>query len=423
MPEILQAVLVGLAVIALLGVVLEDVIHVNKAKVTLFLGTFSWFLLYVFHSDSEEHSQAIAKGFEENVAEIASLWLFLVAAMTFVAYLNKKGMIENVIHLFMPKQITERSLLFLTAIFCFVFSSLADNITATLVSVTLILSLNLPTKKTIRFATLVVFAVNSGGVSLITGDVTTLMIFLEGKVDILDLLMLSLPAFTAVMVLALLLSRGMSDTVEISIKKSEVRTVDILIAIAFLGTIISTIVANVLFGIPPVLMFLMGMATMFLIARFFNDDEEEEQSILEYIRVIEFETLLFFLGILLLVGMLKEIEVLDSIVRMYEVLPPSIANFLMGVLSSVIDNVPLTAALLKAGIVMTEAEWLGLTYAVGVGGSLLVIGSAAGIVAMSKIEGLTFGSYARYSAILLIVYAIGYLASVAMAQLALGSPT
>lgn len=421
MPEILQAVLIGLAVIALLGVVLEDVIHVNKAKVTLFLGTFSWFLLYVFHTNTPEQAEAIAQGFEENVAEIASLWLFLVAAMTFVAYLNKKGMIENVIHLFMPKQIKERSLLFLTAIFCFVFSSLADNITATLVSVTLILSLNLSTKKTIRFATLVVFAVNSGGVSLITGDVTTLMIFLDGKVDILDLLMLSLPAFAAVMILALLLSRGMSDTVDISIKRSTVRTVDVLIAIAFLCTIISTIVANVLFGIPPVLMFLMGMATMFLIARFFNDDEEEEQTILEYIRVIEFETLLFFLGILLLVGMLKEIQVLDSIVRMYEVLPPSIANFLMGVLSSAIDNVPLTAALLKAGIVMTEAEWLGLTYAVGVGGSLLVIGSAAGIVAMSKVNGLTFGSYARYSIILLIVYAIGYVASMGLAQLVLGS--
>ncbi|MCO4785583.1 sodium:proton antiporter NhaD [Marinomonas atlantica] len=420
MSDVLQVVLISLAVIALLGVVLEDVIHVNKAKVTLFLGTFSWFLLYVFHSDSEVESEAIARGFEENIAEIASLWLFLVAAMTFVAYLNKKGMIENVIHLFMPKRIKERSLLFLTAIFCFVFSSLADNITATLVSVTLILSLNLSTKKTVRFATLVVFAVNSGGVSLITGDVTTLMIFLDGKVHILDLLLLSLPAFSTVMMLALLLSRGLNETIEINIRHNEVRPVDLMIAGAFLCTIISTIAANVLFGIPPVLMFLMGMATMFLIARFFNDDEEEEQSILEYIRVIEFETLLFFLGILLLVGMLKEIEVLDTIVRMYEIMPPYIANFLMGVLSAVIDNVPLTAALLKAGIVMTEAEWLGLTYAVGVGGSLLVIGSAAGIVAMSKVDGLTFGSYARYFIVLALVYTMGYAASVALAQVLLG---
>ncbi|TPE46645.1 sodium:proton antiporter [Maribrevibacterium harenarium] len=417
MHSILQMVLIALAVIALLGVVLEDVIHINKAKVTLFLGTLSWVLLYIFHG--HHSTEEVSHGFEENVAEIASLWLFLVAAMTFVAYLNKKGMIENLIHLFLPKQIKERQLLFLTAIFCFIFSSLADNITATLVSVTLILSLNLSRKKTIRFATLVVFAVNSGGVSLITGDVTTLMIFLDQRVSIVDLLMLSVPALLAVVLLAALLSRGMRDTITIQTHRTDVRGVDIAIGVVFLCTIIGTIILNVLFEIPPVLTFLLGLSVMFLIARFYHDDEVETP-ILEYIRVIEFETLLFFLGILLLVGMLKEIEVLDSIVRIYEVLPPIVANYLMGILSAAIDNVPLTAALLKAGITMTEVEWLGLTYAVGVGGSLLVIGSAAGIVAMSKVDGLTFGSYAKYSLLLLFVYTVGYVASINFSQLMLG---
>lgn len=88
--------------------------------------------------------------------------------------------------------------------------------------------------------------------------------------------------------------------------------------------------------------------------------------------------------------MLKEIHALDSLVAIYDVMPPVYANYLMGIFSAVIDNVPLTAALLKSGIDMSPGEWMGLTYAVGVGGSLLVIGSAAGIVAMSKIEGLTF---------------------------------
>ncbi|MEO9656179.1 sodium:proton antiporter NhaD [Marinomonas sp.] len=419
MPAILQFTLIALAVLALLGVILEDIIHVNKAKVTLFLGTLSWVILFIYHSQgSAEHSDLVTLGFAENIAEIASLWLFLVSAMTFVAYLNKKGLIENVIYLLLPQKITERRLLFLTAIFCFVFSSLADNITATLVSVTLILSLRLDTKKTIRFATLVVFAVNSGGVALITGDVTTLMIFLAGKVGIIDLLMLSLPAFITVILLATLLCRGMGNSVEINNQRAEVRGVDVAIGIIFLLTILLTIVGNVLFAIPPVLTFLMGMSIMFLVARFFNEDIEEDP-ILEYIRNIEFETLLFFLGILLLVGMLKEISVLDSLVQMYQVLPPYIANFIMGVLSSAIDNVPLTAALLKAGIVMSPAEWLGLTYAVGVGGSLLVIGSAAGIVAMSKVQGLTFASYARYSLVLLFVYSVGYLMVMYLSQIML----
>ncbi|MBN7827907.1 SLC13 family permease, partial [Bowmanella dokdonensis] len=117
---------------------------------------------------------------EENIAEIASLWLFLVAAMTFVAYLNKKRMIESLINRMLPSKLSERKLLFMTGLFAFFFSSLADNITATLVSVAMILPLGLPKEKVIKFAVLAVFAVNSGGVALITGDVTTLMIFLDG---------------------------------------------------------------------------------------------------------------------------------------------------------------------------------------------------------------------------------------------------
>lgn len=107
----LDAFLIVLAVLALLGVIFEEVIHINKAKVTLFFGTMSWMLLFLF-SDSPDETSAISAGLSESIAEIAGLWLFLVAAMTFVAYLNKKGMIENVIYLIMPKQVSERRLLF-----------------------------------------------------------------------------------------------------------------------------------------------------------------------------------------------------------------------------------------------------------------------------------------------------------------------
>jgi len=403
---VLDVVLIAVAVLALLGVIFEEVIHVNKAKTTLFFGTLSWVLLFLFSSSPDE-TAAVSAGLSESIAEIAGLWLFLVAAMTFVAYLNKKGMIENMIYLIMPRKVTERRLLFLTGLFCFVFSSLADNITATLVSCSLILSLNLELKKRLQFIVLVVFAVNSGGVSLITGDVTTLMIFLADKVEILTLLTLAIPASITVFILAVFLSGGLSGTVTLQASSNEVRKVDVIIAILFLATIIGTISGNALFGIPPVLTFLFGLSIMFLVSRFMSSDEDLVP-ILEYIRVIEFETLLFFLGILLLVGMLKEIHALDSLVAIYDVLPPVYANYLMGIFSAIIDNVPLTAALLKAGIDMSPAEWMGLTYAVGVGGSLLVIGSAAGIVAMSKIQGLTFGTYMRYALHLLAAYSLGY---------------
>lgn len=406
MPELLTYVLIALAVAALLGVVLEEITHVNKAKVTLFFGTLAWLLLFIF-APAGEARETVLESLNENIAEIAGLWIFLVAAMTFVAYLNKKGMIENLIYLVLPKRISERALLFLTATFCFVFSSLADNITATLVSITLILSLQLDRAKTIKFATLVVFSVNSGGVALITGDVTTLMIFLAGKVAILQLLALAVPAFVAVMVLAAMLSIGMKGEVAVQGQRNDVRGVDVAIALIFLCTILSTIVGNFLFQIPPVLTFLAGLSVMFLVARFFSDDNDSDP-ILEYVRQVEFETLFFFLGILLLVGMLKEIRVLDGLVHIYDQVPAVMANYLMGVMSAAIDNVPLTAALLKSGLDMGVAEWMVLTYAVGVGGSLLVIGSASGIVAMSKVPGLTFGSYLRYMLYLFIAFNIGF---------------
>lgn len=419
MPEILQYVLIALAVAALLGVILEEKTHVNKAKVTLFFGTVAWMLMFLFSPDGEPR-ESVLESLHENIAEIAGLWIFLVAAMTFVAYLNKKGLIESLIYLVLPGRISERALLFLTATFCFVFSSLADNITATLVSITLIQSLRLSAEKTIKYAALVVFSVNSGGVALITGDVTTLMIFLAGKVQILQLLLLAVPAFLAVMLLAAMLSIGMREQVVVQSKRTQVRQVDVAIALIFLATILCTIAGNFLFQIPPVLTFLTGLSVMFLVARFFCDDNDSDP-ILEYVRQVEFETLLFFLGILLLVGMLKEIQVLDGLVRVYAQVPAVAANYLMGVLSAAIDNVPLTAALLKSGLAMGVAEWMVLTYAVGVGGSLLVIGSAAGIVAMSKVPGLTFGSYLKYSLHLFIAFNLGFVGVYAAGLLVAGA--
>ncbi|MGB3620740.1 MAG: sodium:proton antiporter NhaD, partial [Ketobacter sp.] len=137
----------------------------------------------------------------------------------------------------------------------------------------------------------------------------------------------------------------------------------------------------------------------------------------DYVRRIEFDTLLFFLGVLLLVGMLKELGVLAYFPKLYNYLPTLAANYVVGLVSALFDNVPLTAALLKSGIDMSLSEWLTLTYSVGVGGSLLVIGSAAGVVAMSKVEALTFGSYLKFSGYLLVAYTVGFVGVVTLGQI------
>lgn len=397
--------LIAMALLAMLGVIFEEKIHVNKAKTALFFGTLSWVVLFIVADPG--HQKGISAGLSENLTEIATLWLFLLAAMTFVAYLNKKGMIQNLIYLALPKKLSERKLMIFTALFCFLFSSLCDNITATLCSVALILSLKMPRDKTIKYCILVVFSVNSGGVALITGDVTTLMIFLADKVIIEDLLLLSIPAFVGVLVLASTLALTLKGDIEIEPQINEVSRVDITIGAIFLLTIVATIIGNVAFGIPPVLSFLFGLSVMFLTAHFFKEDIYEDP-IMDYIRLIEFDTLMFFLGVLLVVGMLREIAVLDNVTALYSALPHEAANLAMGVLSAAIDNVPLTAALLKSDIEMSRVNWLMLTYSVGVGGSLLIIGSAAGIIAMSKVEGMTFGAYFRYLPHLGAAFVSGY---------------
>lgn len=408
----MTTVLLILVALGFVSIVIEDIVHIDKAKTTLFFGSFAW-LLYFIAPPSGISNDLLMERLNENLLDIATLWLFLMAAMTFVAYLSGKGIIDSMVNRLLPSRISERKLMLLTGLFAFLFSSIADNITATLVCIAVLMNLNLPAQKLLRYLVLVVFSVNAGGTALITGDVTTLMIFLAGKVEIPDLLLLSLPAGGAVAALAVMLSLGLSGEVEIKKQSLAIDRGDKVIAMLFFATIIGTIAANVAFGIPPVLCFLFGLSLMFMVVQFMNKDEP----ILEYIRKIEFDTLLFFLGVLLLVGMLKELGMLAYFPALYDVMPPVAANFVVGMASALFDNVPLTAALLNSGIEMSLPEWLSLTYSVGVGGALLVIGSAAGVIAMSKIEALTFGTYLRYFGYLLVAYSIGFVAVLGLGSL------
>ncbi|ALU42256.1 sodium:proton antiporter NhaD [Pseudoalteromonas rubra] len=409
-------IILTLIAVAFVLIVIEDIIHVNKAKTTLFFGTLCWIILFIspIHGES---SETIQHRLDHNILEIATLWLFLMAAMTFVAYLNSKGFIQNIVHRVMPTQISERKMMFLVGGFAFLFSSISDNITATLISLAVVMSLKLDPKKLIKYATLIIFSVNSGGVSLITGDVTTLMIFLAGKVTIPDLLLLVAPSIVSVLLLATLLSIGMKD--QLLFEKQVLRRIektDITIAVIFMTTVLTTLYLSVQYQVPPMLTFLCGLSVMFLMAQFLMRKKDVNKKIIDYIREIEYDTLLFFVGVLLLVGALKEVGVLNMFTQLYEFIEPQYASYLVGLMSAAVDNVPLTAALLKADIVMSPQQWLTFTYATGVGGSMLIIGSAAGIIAMSKVKALTFTSYLRMSLYLLIAYTAGYAGAYFMGQ-------
>ncbi len=400
---------VSLAIVALafLMIIAEDIIHINKAKSTLFLGTLVWMLAFIFPQAGAD-TAVVQEHLNDELLEIATLWLFLMAAMTFVSYLNQQGLITQLVYRALPERLGQRQLMLMISLLALVFSSLADNITASLIMLSLLASIKLDSHTMVKFSALVVFAVNSGGVSLITGDVTTLMIFLAGKVTIVDLFMLIPAALGGVLLLSVTLLMGSSKVIEIPKFKRPIARTDKIIAALFVSTIVSTLLLSVFFTIPPVLTFLFGLSVMFLTHRYLTRDVATKPNVLEYMREIEFDTLLFFLGVLLLVGMLKQLGVLDHLPRLYEVMPVFAANYVVGLLSALVDNVPLTAAILKSGVDMTRADWMCLTYATGVGGSLLIIGSAAGVIAMSKIGPLSFASYLKFFPRLLLAYTVGY---------------
>ena len=404
----MELIIIGMAIVALIAIACEEITHIDKAKSTLFFGCASWLLLYV-KASATGNSADLQASFDHNLLEIASLWLFLMATMTFVAFLNARGLISGAVLKVMPGELSFNRLIILVAVFAVLLSMLADNITATLVSLSVVSAFKLSDKERIKLAVLAVFAVNSGGVILITGDVTTLMIFSDGHLSMAQLLHLLLPTLIGVLALVVLMMRGTNRRVEAELFRDKSQRLDVVIAILFFSTIVATMILNILFSVPPVLTFLSGLSIMFLIGGFVNKYRHEIH-LLEYVRKIQFDTLLFFLGILLIVGALKEIGVLVYLTELFFALSPELSSYLMGISSAMLDNVPLTAALLKSEPTLNITQWLGLTYAVGVGGSLLVIGSAAGIVAMSRLKELTFMAYARYIPRLFVAYSAGYLA-------------
>lgn len=410
MENLLQLIVLGLFLVAFAAIIFEERIGFEKYKTSMFFGLSAWCLLLIEeHFKGKEAFDKMEHAFHEYVLEISMLWLFLICAMTFVAYLDKRKWIEKVVMKTLPAQMSEKKFLFIMGAFTFLFSGVADNLTATLValSIVLVVMKGAATDTLIRMAVMIVFAANAGGLPLITGDVTTLMIFVAGKIHMVELLRLYVPALITSLVLYVYLARGMNGSITIKKESASINPLDTKIAVIFILSIACILAGHVAFHLPPMLVFLTGLSVMFLVIAHDKIKTKNEVKVLEYVQHVEFDALFFFLGVLLLVGALKEVELLGKLAMLYEVMDPTLATFFIGILSAVVDNIPITAAMLKADLPLDEVGWMLLTYAVGIGGSILVIGSAAGVVAMSKVKELTFGAYLKYTPVVFLVYTLG----------------
>jgi len=400
-------------------IVFEHHLEMDKAKASLFFWTLAWIIIFInihylwldlIHTEEK---------LNEIILEVAELSLFLMSAMTIIAYLSERKVLTSLAHKIIPQKISKVKLLFILWIFTFLFSSIADNLTATLVSITILLSIK-EIKENIDdiliFAAFIIFAANAWGVWLITWDITTLMIFLAWKVKIIDLLYLFIPSFLWFMTLYFLFISKLKWKIEIIKSDFKLQSIDIRIFITFLLTIVAIILGHVFYHIPPMIIFLFWLSIIFLMWWHHKRMNKEDLWMIHFVHKVEFNAIFFFLWILLMVWALDYFHLLSKISILYEIMPYYLATFLIWILSSVVDNIPLTAAMLKAWLPITEAWWLNMTYAVWVWWSLLLIWSAAWVIAMAKCKSLTFGLYLKYLPHIFIAYTVWYIGTIAISR-------
>jgi len=400
-------------------IVFEEKLEIDKTKSALFFWTFSWILIFMSAKFYSLDLENIKHHFDEIILELAYLSLFLTSAMTIISYLSERNVLTSLAHKVIYGKITKLKLLFLLWFFTFIFSWFADNLTATLVSVSILLSIKALSEDKndlIIFSIFIIFAANSGWVALITWDVTTLMIFLANKVDIISLLYLFIPSFLWFMLLYFLLINKLKWSVEIVKSEYEIEAIDIKIFLVFLVTIISIIFFHIIFHIPPVLVFLFWLSIIFLLWWKYKKIQKQDLEILHFLNKVEYNTIFFFLWVLLMVWALDFYNLLENIWYLYEIFPYYIASFFVWILSSIVDNIPLTAAILKADLAIDRHIWLDITYAVWVWWSLTLIWSAAWVIAMSKVKQLTFISYLRYFPHIVLAYLTWYIATVLISR-------
>ena len=413
-------------VIAYVFVIGEEFLHIRKSKPMLLAAGIIWIVLgwiYTNHGIPIEAEEA----FNHNLLEYAQLLLFLLVAMTYINAMEERGIFDRIRVWMLSKGMSLRSLFWLTGILAFLISSFANNLTTAMLMCAIVLKVAHDNPKFINIACInIVVAANAGGVFSPFGDITTLMIWQAGLVKFEQFIVLFVPAVVNFMVPALIMSLFISNSKnaplvdhDISIKRGAKR-----IILLFFFTIATAVMCHSWLSMPPVLGMMFGLGYLQLLGFYLrftlpkslqkkrdiaerNNDEAALKKlgnivpfdVFEKISRAEWDTLLFFYGVVMCVGGLGFMGYLAYVSEaMYTNWEPLYANILVGVLSAIIDNIPVVFAVLSMAPNMDLTQWLLVTMTAGVGGSLLSIGSAAGVALMGQTKGVySFMGHMRWS--------------------------
>jgi Na+/H+ antiporter NhaD/arsenite permease-like protein len=409
---------IAIFIIAYLLVVLEETIHLRKSKPVLLAGGLIWALIglaYFQLGRSQEAYDAAA----HTIFEYAELFLFLLVAITYVNSLEDRQVFGALRMRLVSYKLSYRSLFWITGIAAFCLSPLLDNLTTVLLMGAIVMALGRDSPQFVAIAcTSLVVAANAGGAFSPFGDITTLMVWQKGKAEFFDFFALFVPSVVNFIVPAGIMHFAVPAAAPHARAERPVKMKPgaIGVIVLFAATIATAVSFRNILGLQPALGMMLGLGYLHVLAYYSqirgrnNDDDEIVLHSFEQIEKVEWDTMLFFFGIIFAVAGLGVLGYLTVVSQyLYIDLGPTTANIAIGVVSAIVDNIPMMFAVLTMDPQMSLGQWLLITLTTGVGGSLLSIGSAAGVALMGQARGIyTFSSHLKWS----WAIAIGYLLSI-----------
>jgi NhaD family Na+/H+ antiporter len=407
----------GIFVISYVLVILEETTQLRKSKPVLVAAGLIWVLIGMAYTaaGSPETAHAAAT---HTIAEYGELFLFLLVAITYVNTLEERRVFEVVRARMTARRFTYRQLFWITGVLSFFLSGVLDNLTTALVMGSVVLAVGVASPRFVALACInVVVAANAGGAFTPFGDITTLMVWQKGKVDFFEFFALFVPSLVNWLVPAALmhlaLPKGMpaAPTERVALKPGVIGVV-----VLFALTIATAVAFKNFLGLQPALGMMLGLGYLQIWSYFLqqrgkrSENTDMVMNSFRQIERIEWDTLLFFFGIIFAVGGLGLIGYLALANEfLYTQWGATVANISVGILSAIVDNIPIMFAILTMDPQMSHGQWLLVTLTAGVGGSLLSIGSAAGVALMGHSHGkYTFMSHLKWT----WAIALGYAASI-----------
>lgn len=389
----------------------EYFLKISKTSVSLIIGVVLWFLVILSGNNN------IGLALSEAGSEIFSLVIFLLSAMTLVEILTHYGLFDYIYTHLVKLHLEDKAQYFIITLLTFIFSAFLDNLTTTIVFLQ-IASRFFSGKNLLKSAAAIVIAANAGGAFSPIGDITTTMLWLANKFTTQTIFTQAfLPSLTVFLVSTLLIGKSITVDTKDKIEKAVDlgKTEWLIISLCLLSFLLPLFMTVI--HLPPYIGLLFGLGVIWLVVDLAKQrtphSSSLSMSIEKFFQKTDIASLYFFIGILMAISALRHIGVLDEISHQVFTQSPSTVriitgNIVIGGLSAIFDNIPLTAAAIDI-VKTTDANlWSLLALTVGTGGSLLLIGSAPGIVAMAIIRNLSFSVYLRIATLpALIAYCSG----------------